>query len=732
MAIGQPNLTSSIENNSFNGADNTPVLCASTGVDTSNNNKPTYPTRCAATLSFPRFALSDGKRLFIADGGNDRVLVYNSIPTNSGKAADVILGQPDEFSDNTGQNPDGTNAFQTPVSLAWDGTNLFVSDTFNRRVVVYSPAAQNIPLDGVRNAASQEIFALGTVSIAGTITEKDTVTITINGTAYTYTVVKGDTLEGLVQKLVNLINIGKGPDPNVVATANLSTLQVVLTARKPGAAGGNITYSAAVSTNATLATTAAGGTLNIYLENPSQIAPNTIITVNGKNLCDSAASADMTKPTLPFTLNNCTLYIDGVPAPLLYVSPTQINAQMPNEATDRTSVSIYSRVAHNDGTVTVSTPVATTIVTQNPGIFADPGSDPRPGIVFHASSSAFDLIGVDGNIQAGDIAAVTIGTKTYNYTVLATDTLRSVRDALISVINNAPDPLVYASAANVYSRIVLTANNPGPQGEGTSVAVSVTTDAKNASGALLILTAYNPNLCCSNVAGSRVTLSNPALPGELLYTFATGLGVTEPQSEETGRLFTGTTSNPPAVPVDSILTGGSTANVVSVGLVPGTVGVYYVQFLLSSGLSPNSATQMTIAQQAFVSNVVTFPVQVPGAASRLAVTADSSVVKPGDTVTYTVTALDYRGNIASGYGGTVAVTSSDGAATLPSNAALTAGVGTFTVTLNTIGLQTVTATDTGVSSISGTAPGVRVTATGSAAASAAGRGVPQRSRVIRR
>src|SRR5207248_907484 len=109
IALGQPDLTSAFDNNSK-------ALCASNGVD--SNNNPTYPARCSATMSFPRYALSDGTRLYVADGGNDRVLVYKSIPTTNGKAADAILGQPDDASDNAGQNPDGTDAFQTPVALA--------------------------------------------------------------------------------------------------------------------------------------------------------------------------------------------------------------------------------------------------------------------------------------------------------------------------------------------------------------------------------------------------------------------------------------------------------------------------------------------------------------------------------------------------------------------------------------------------------------------------------------
>jgi hypothetical protein len=51
------------------------------------NGNTVYPA-CANTLNFPRFALSDGTRLFVADGGNDRILIFNTIPTTNGAAAE--------------------------------------------------------------------------------------------------------------------------------------------------------------------------------------------------------------------------------------------------------------------------------------------------------------------------------------------------------------------------------------------------------------------------------------------------------------------------------------------------------------------------------------------------------------------------------------------------------------------------------------------------------------------
>jgi len=76
-------------------------------------------------------------------------------------------------------------------------------------------------------------------------------------------------------------------------------------------------------------------------------------------------------------------------------------------------------------------------------------------------------------------------------------------------------------------------------------------------------------------------------------------------------------------------------------------------------------------------------------------------VSLGTPFTVTVTALDASNDPAPYYAGTVRITSSDGAAILPADSMLNAGVGTFTVTLSTSGSQTVTATDTRNPSISG-------------------------------
>ncbi len=70
--------------------------------------------------------------------------------------------------------------------------------------------------------------------------------------------------------------------------------------------------------------------------------------------------------------------------------------------------------------------------------------------------------------------------------------------------------------------------------------------------------------------------------------------------------------------------------------------------------------------------------------------------------------LDAFNNIVTGYIGIVHFTSTDAAATLPANAVLTNGTGSFTGTLHAAGTQTITATDTVSAGITGTSNSILV------------------------
>jgi len=99
----------------------------------------------------------------------------------------------------------------------------------------------------------------------------------------------------------------------------------------------------------------------------------------------------------------------------------------------------------------------------------------------------------------------------------------------------------------------------------------------------------------------------------------------------------------------------------------------------------------------------------PGIATHFAVSVPLSA---GSGVPFNaiVTALDAFNNAAASYTGAVHFTSTDSAATMPANATLSAGTGTFSVVLKTAGSQTITASDAGNSSIAGTSAAISVSA----------------------
>ncbi|MGA2524322.1 MAG: hypothetical protein ABSF65_09265, partial [Candidatus Bathyarchaeia archaeon] len=101
-----------------------------------------------------------------------------------------------------------------------------------------------------------------------------------------------------------------------------------------------------------------------------------------------------------------------------------------------------------------------------------------------------------------------------------------------------------------------------------------------------------------------------------------------------------------------------------------------------------------------------------GSAASFVVSGFTNQVNAGSAGSVTVTAKDAYGNTATGYTGTVKITSSDSQATLPANAKLTNGIGTFSVTLKTAGSQSITATDTVTSTITGSQTGITVNPTG--------------------
>jgi uncharacterized protein (TIGR03437 family) len=175
-------------------------------------------------------------------------------------------------------------------------------------------------------------------------------------------------------------------------TPRATSSQVTITARvtAPGFATSSAQITGEVTANSA-PLLVPGGTLHIY--NPlvgAPVGPGTILQIYGTNL--SATPQLATVVPLPRTLGGTSVLIGGIPAPLYYVGPNQINAQLPFELTDGQR---YQIVVSSNGALT--TPDSVQVVAATPGIAAEYGSGKI--IAQHAN---YDLITAANPARPGE------------------------------------------------------------------------------------------------------------------------------------------------------------------------------------------------------------------------------------------------------------------------------------------------------------------------------------------
>ena len=124
---------------------------------------PTNYTPTAKTMRGPQGVWIQNGKLYVADTQNNRVLIYNTIPTTNGVAADVVLGQPYFTTpvqvditqqgictnDSTSTCTATASNMLNPVSVTSDGTHVFVSDLGYNRILIWNsiPTKNAAPAD---------------------------------------------------------------------------------------------------------------------------------------------------------------------------------------------------------------------------------------------------------------------------------------------------------------------------------------------------------------------------------------------------------------------------------------------------------------------------------------------------------------------------------------------------------------------------------------------------------
>jgi len=126
----------------------------------------------AAGLYSPESIFTTDSKLIVADASNNRVLIFDSLPTSNGATADLVLGQSgfttcaanDDNQDGSGDGAPTARTLDNPSDVWTDGTKLIVADYGNNRVLVWNsfPTSNFAPADVVIGQNGMTTDAAGT------------------------------------------------------------------------------------------------------------------------------------------------------------------------------------------------------------------------------------------------------------------------------------------------------------------------------------------------------------------------------------------------------------------------------------------------------------------------------------------------------------------------------------------------------------------------------------------
>ncbi len=240
--------------------------------------------------------------------------------------------------------PDGTRAY---VAGAVNGT-LAVIDTSSNTVattvsvpnIANSPVNVAITPDGKRAYVVTYGFG-GTGPVNVVDTSSNTVIATVSvGTGPTGIGISPDGTRAYVTIATNVIGNG----PGAVTVIDTSTNSVIDTITGIGSTPFGVAFTPGAVGPATAPSITTGGIV------PATVQPGEWVTMYGSNLATATA---VWTGNFPITLGGTSVKIDGQAAYLSYVSPGQINLQVPNDSTTG-SVSVDVTTANGTGSSTVT------------------------------------------------------------------------------------------------------------------------------------------------------------------------------------------------------------------------------------------------------------------------------------------------------------------------------------------------------------------------------------------
>ena len=139
----------------FSNGWNADVVLGQADMDEREPNRGEFTNVTLDSLSFPTGVFFDpeSEKIFVADQGNNRVLIWNKMPSENGTPADLVLGQKDFYSRQVnrglGESRATADGLYFPTDVVYGKKGLFVSDTSNNRVLCWKelPTENGQPAD---------------------------------------------------------------------------------------------------------------------------------------------------------------------------------------------------------------------------------------------------------------------------------------------------------------------------------------------------------------------------------------------------------------------------------------------------------------------------------------------------------------------------------------------------------------------------------------------------------
>jgi uncharacterized protein (TIGR03437 family) len=286
--------------------------------------------------------------------------------------------------------------------------------TFSSSTAVNKTATVAVGLDV---KAGTPTLIQGSVWPAGIMINSEAVTVTINGTNFfsnTVAAVNGSTT-GLTTTIISpnamLVNIPK----NLLTTAG----SLSITASTPPPQGAS--WSAVTSQPVTFVVYPAGPQIlaveSVASYDATAVSPGEIVTIYGVGMASAPstfqAQGNSIATALPAASPNTTVTFDGAPAPLLYVSPSQLTCIVPYAVKAKIGATSDVVVTYNSNP---SAKAAVSVAASHPAVFTLDASGVGQAAALNYNSSTNDLAVNGSKVPAAKGSTIWIYVTGYGLT----------------------------------------------------------------------------------------------------------------------------------------------------------------------------------------------------------------------------------------------------------------------------------------------------------------------------